>query len=101
LRPYLGNISGGLSGPAVKPLALRAVYELFESVTVPIVGMGGVADAQDVLEFMACGAAVVAVGSCALRDPCLGQQSARGLANLLDDRGLSLPDLVGLGHRQA
>ena len=43
LRPYLGNVTGGLSGPAIKPLALRAVYELFETVTVPIIGMGGVA----------------------------------------------------------
>jgi dihydroorotate dehydrogenase len=63
--------------------------------------MGGAADAQDVLEFMACGATVVAVGSCALRDPCLGWHSAEGLANLLDDRALSAVDLVGLAHRQA
>ncbi len=48
LRPYLGNITGGLSGPAIKPLALRAVYELFETVAVPIIGMGGVATAADV-----------------------------------------------------
>ena len=69
LKPYLGNVTGGLSGPAIKPLALRAVYELFESVSVPIIGMGGVASAQDVLEFISCGAQVVAVGSAAFREP--------------------------------
>ena len=82
LRPYLGNITGGLSGPAIKPLALRAVYELYEGLAVPIVGMGGVATVQDVLEFMACGARVVAVGSAASKTS-LG---ARRLAEELGQR---------------
>jgi dihydroorotate dehydrogenase (NAD+) catalytic subunit len=98
LRPYLGNVTGGLSGPAIKPLALRAVYELYENVSVPIVGMGGVASVQDVLEFMACGARIVAVGSCWFRDPGLALSLAEGLAEALDDRDVTLAELVGRAH---
>jgi dihydroorotate dehydrogenase (NAD+) catalytic subunit len=101
LRPYLGNISGGVSGPAIKPLALQAVYELYESVSVPIVGMGGVATVQDVLEFMACGARVVAVGSAGFRDQLLAGTLALGLEAWLDERGSSLGELVGLAHTGA
>ncbi len=98
LRPYLGNITGGLSGPAIKPLALRAVYDLFESVTVPIVGMGGVATAQDVLEFISCGAQVVAVGSAAFREPDLGARLAGEMGAALQARGLTLEALRGQAH---
>ena len=77
LKPYLGNVTGGLSGPAIKPLALRAVYEFYDRVGVPIIGMGGVATVQDVLEFMACGARVVAVGSSAFQDPALASMLVR------------------------
>ena len=98
LKPYLGNITGGLSGPAVKPLALRAVYELFETVTVPIIGMGGVASVQDALEFFACGAHVVAVGSAAFRDPYLPGHLARGLRGALEARGCTLNALRGRAH---
>jgi dihydroorotate dehydrogenase (NAD+) catalytic subunit len=98
LKPYLGNLTGGLSGPAVKPLSLRAVYDLFASVTVPIVGMGGVATVQDVLEFISCGAQVVAVGSAAFREPCLGTRLAGELSTALEDRGLTLGVLRGQAH---
>jgi len=98
LRPYLGNVSGGLSGPAVKPLALRAVYELFATVDVPIIGMGGVATVQDVLEFVACGARVVAVGSAGLKDPWLARMLFEGLRDALAVRGLDLKELVGVAH---
>jgi dihydroorotate dehydrogenase (NAD+) catalytic subunit len=101
LRPYLGNITGGLSGPAIKPLALRAVYDLFEAVDVPIIGMGGVATVQDVLEFLSCGAAVVAVGSAGLRNPFLTGDLAERLEAILGARGLTLRELVGLAHRSA
>ncbi|NLE10816.1 MAG: dihydroorotate dehydrogenase [Actinobacteria bacterium] len=100
LRPYLGNVTGGLSGPAIKPLALRAVYELYEAVALPIVGMGGVETADDVLEFMACGATVVAVGSCGFKDPCLAWHSSRELAIALSDRDLTVSDVVGWAHRE-
>lgn len=99
LKPFLGNITGGLSGPAIKPLALRAVYELYQGVDVPIIGMGGVANTQDVLDFMSCGAIVVAVGSSAFQDPALASMLVSGLGAALADRGLSLQGLVGRAHR--
>jgi dihydroorotate dehydrogenase (NAD+) catalytic subunit len=98
LQPYLGNVTGGLSGPAVKPLALRAVYDLFETVRVPIIGMGGVASAQDVLEFISCGAKVVAVGSAAFREPHLGARLANELEAALDIHGHTLETLRGHAH---
>lgn len=98
LRPYLGNVTGGLSGPAIKPLALRAVYELYGAVTVPIVGMGGIATAQDALEFMACGASVVAVGSCSFQEPYLAGQLSGKLAAALSERRLTVRGVVGSAH---
>ena len=76
-------------------LALRAVYELFESVSVPIIGMGGVATVQDVLDFMACGARVVAVGSAAFREPVVWRRAGQGVGGGPGARGLTLDDLVG------
>jgi dihydroorotate dehydrogenase (NAD+) catalytic subunit len=101
LRPYLGNVTGGLSGPAIKPLALRAVYELFESVSVPIVGMGGIATVQDVLEFISCGALVVAVGSAGFSDPYLAALLADDLGGVLRARNCSLESLRGHAHSSA
>ena len=98
LKPYLGNVTGGLSGPAIKPLALRAVFELYERVSVPIVGMGGVGSVQDVIEFMACGARVVAVGSCGLADPCLIPGMVEDLAAVLSARSLTPRTMVGRAH---
>ena len=101
LKPYLGNVVGGLSGPAIKPLALRAVYELFAAVEVPIIGMGGVASMQDVLDFMACGARVVAVGCAGLTDPWRADSLASGLSQALATRGMGLDELVGVAHSYA
>jgi dihydroorotate dehydrogenase (NAD+) catalytic subunit len=98
LKPYLGNIGGGLSGPAIKPLALRAVYDLFERLNVPIVGMGGIGTVQDVLDMLSCGARVVAIGSCSFTDPHLGRSLAVGLSEALRERGLSMAELTGLAH---
>lgn len=99
LRPYLGNTTGGLSGPAIKPLALRVVYELFDAVDLPLIGMGGVATVQDVVDFISCGATVVAVGSAAFRDPGLARMLATDLGTFLEARGLALSELRGLAHR--
>lgn len=99
LRPYLGNITGGLSGPAIKPLALRCVYELYEAVDIPLIGMGGVADVSDVVDFLACGATAVAVGASLFRDPWLCRTLAEQLTQTLEARGCGLQDLVGAAHR--
>ena len=98
LRPYLGGVTGGLSGPAIKPLALRFVYEVAQEVDVPLIGMGGVASVRDVLDFLACGATVVAVGAAGFRDPWLPARLATGLAAELRRRGWCLRDVVGRAH---
>jgi len=69
-KPILGNISGGLSGPAIKPLALKAVYDTAKKINIPIIGIGGISSATDVLEFIACGAKAVQIGTANLVDPC-------------------------------
>jgi dihydroorotate dehydrogenase (NAD+) catalytic subunit len=99
LRPYLGNVGGGVSGPAIKPLALRAVFEIFARVEIPIVGMGGVACLQDAMDFLACGARVVAVGCAGFGDPWLPERVAADLGRELDSRELDLDELVGIAHR--
>lgn len=68
-RPALGGITGGLSGPALKPIALRAVYEIASRVTVPVIGMGGIQSAEDVLEFLMAGAQAVMVGTITFQHP--------------------------------
>jgi dihydroorotate dehydrogenase (NAD+) catalytic subunit len=99
LRPYLGGTTGGLSGPAIKPLALRMVFDVAAAVGIPVIGMGGVAKPEDVLHFMACGAAAVAVGSAAFTDPWLYRRLADGLAEELRRRGWSLSEVVGCAHQ--
>jgi dihydroorotate dehydrogenase (NAD+) catalytic subunit len=99
LRPYLGGGTGGLSGPAIKSLALRFVFEVASGCGLPIVGMGGVTGIQDVLEFLACGAVVVAVGSAGFRDPFLPARLAEDLSDALSKRRWTLTDVVGRAHR--
>ncbi len=68
-RPLLGNVTGGLSGPAIKPIALRMVYQVAQNVNIPIIGCGGISTAEDVLEFLYAGASAVEVGTANLIDP--------------------------------
>src|SRR4051794_692212 len=102
LQPVLGGGGGGLSGPAIKPVALHAVYHAFRETGLPIVGMGGVATAQDCLEFLAAGAALVGVGTALFRDPALPVALSAGLAALLDERRFETPaHCVGLAHQRS
>jgi dihydroorotate dehydrogenase (NAD+) catalytic subunit len=91
LRPYLGNRTGGLCGPAIKPIALRMVAEVASVVSVPIIGMGGIVTGQDVLEFIACGATAVAVGAAVFADPQAPRRIAVELEAELERRGLASP----------
>lgn len=68
-KPVLGNVTGGLSGPCVKPIALRMVRQVYKAVNIPIIGLGGITTARDVLEFMLCGATAVQVGTANISDP--------------------------------
>jgi len=73
-KPKLANIIGGLSGPAIKPVALKMVWECYKSVKIPVIGMGGIMTASDVVEFMAAGASAVQVGTANFADPgCYGK----------------------------
>ncbi len=80
-RPRLSNVTGGLSGPAIKPIALRMVYEAAQAVTIPILGMGGILTAEDAVEFLLAGATAVQVGTASYADPCAVERLARGLAS--------------------
>jgi len=98
LRPLLGGVTGGLSGPAIKPLALRAVFEVRQRVGIPLIGIGGVETVVDVVDFLAAGASVVAVGAAGFRDPCLPARLAGELGEQLRRRSLSLAELIGVAH---
>jgi dihydroorotate dehydrogenase (NAD+) catalytic subunit len=78
-RPRLTNVTGGLSGPAIKPIALRMVYETARAVTIPILGMGGIVTPEDAVEFLLAGATAVQVGTASYADPCATERLARGL----------------------
>ena len=95
-RPTLGNITGGLSGAAVKPVAVRMVYQVAQAVDVPIIGMGGIQSAEDAVEFFLAGADAVAVGTANFSDPSVTMKIADGLETYLKSRGLNhISELVG------
>lgn len=82
-KPLLGNVTGGLSGPCVKPVALRMVRQAYKAVSVPVIGLGGIESAEDVLEFMLCGATAVQVGTANLHDPYAALRIADDLTNAM------------------
>lgn len=95
-RPVLGNVVGGLSGPAVKPVALRMVWQVAKAVTVPVIGMGGIMTAEDALEFMLAGAAAVSVGTASLVNPRAAADIAKGMQDYLQKKNLQhINDIVG------
>jgi len=79
-RPRITNVTGGLSGPAIKPIALRMVYEASRAVEIPIIGIGGIVKAEDVVEFMLAGATAVQIGTASFADPRATERIAHGLA---------------------
>ena len=95
-RPSLSNIVGGLSGPAIRPIAVRMVYECREAVKIPILGMGGIADARDAVEFMIAGASAVQVGTSSFVDPFIWTKLLDGIRDyMLRHRIAQIGDLVG------
>jgi dihydroorotate dehydrogenase (NAD+) catalytic subunit len=95
-KPLLGNIYGGLSGPAIKPVALRVVYEVAQAVDIPVVAIGGVTELADVLDFLAVGAVAVQVGTAIFADPMLPVRLVDELADECAERGSgSYRDLIG------
>jgi dihydroorotate dehydrogenase (NAD+) catalytic subunit len=95
-KPLLGNIYGGLSGPSIKPVALRIVYEVSQIVDIPVVAIGGVTELADVLDFLAVGAVAVQVGTAIFADPTLPVRLVDELTETCRERGLSMyADLIG------
>jgi dihydroorotate dehydrogenase (NAD+) catalytic subunit len=86
-KPLLGNVYGGLSGPAIKPVALRIVYEVAQTVKIPIVAIGGVGSLDDVLDFLYAGAVAVQVGTAVFADPVLPLRLADELAAWCAEHG--------------
>jgi len=98
-KPLLANGTGGLSGPAVLPVAVRMVYQVYEAVRIPIIGMGGVSSAEDVIEMMLAGAAAVEVGAANLADPFVCRDLIADLPRVMEKYGInSLTEIIGGAH---
>lgn len=99
-RPVIANVTGGLSGPAIKPVALRMVYEVAKQISIPIIGMGGVSTIDDVIDFLSAGASAVAVGTANFVDPFVCPNLIEQLPKKLDELGYeTVSELVGRSHR--
>jgi dihydroorotate dehydrogenase (NAD+) catalytic subunit len=101
MRPHLGGKTGGLSGPAIRPIAVRAVYQVHAALPkVPILGMGGVASGRDALEMILAGASGVSIGTASFGNPTAIMSIQNELKQLLIDRGFtSLKQAIGYAHR--
>lgn len=98
-KPLLANKIGGLSGPAIKPIAIRMIYEVKQHVSIPIIGMGGITNAEDVLEFLLAGASAVAVGTANFQNPFACPEIIDALPSVLNQYGFqSVSDAIGKGH---
>ena len=98
-KPLLANKTGGFSGPAIKPVAVRMVYQVFDAVKIPIVGMGGIATAEDVIEFMLAGATAVEVGAENLVNPYACRDIIDALPAAMEKYGIkNLTDIIGGAH---
>jgi dihydroorotate dehydrogenase (NAD+) catalytic subunit len=95
-RPALANVTGGLSGPAIKPVALRMVWQVSRAVNLPLIGIGGITTATDVLEFLLAGATAVQVGTANFMSPAASQKIAEGLETYLRENGINdVKELIG------
>lgn len=95
-RPILSTVTGGLSGPAVKPVALRMVWQTAKAVKIPVIGLGGICSTADAVEFLLAGASAVEIGTANFVDPTVGEKVVSGLGDYLDRHGFdNVSDLVG------
>ena len=89
--------TGGLSGPAVKPVALRMVYQVARAVQIPVIGLGGISNAKDAIEFLLAGASAIEIGTANFLDPAISVKVAQGINEYLDKHGFaSVKDIVGI-----
>ncbi len=95
-KPRISNVTGGLSGPAIKPIALRMVYEAVKSVDIPVIGIGGISTAEDIIEFLLAGATAIEVGTANFWDPCASERLVDQLEKwCLEHRVHKITDLIG------
>jgi dihydroorotate dehydrogenase (NAD+) catalytic subunit len=101
MRPVLGGLTGGLSGPAIRPVAVRCIWQVHQALPeVPIIGMGGVRTGLDALELILAGASAVSVGTVVFNDPTAPLRVLHELEDALAARGIThVTDAIGLGHR--
>jgi dihydroorotate dehydrogenase (NAD+) catalytic subunit len=96
-RPYLSTITGGLSGPCVKPVAVRMVWQVAHAVQIPVIGLGGISSAKDAVEFLLAGASAIEIGTANFLDPAITVKVAQGIDEYLDRHGFqSVKDIVGI-----
>jgi dihydroorotate dehydrogenase (NAD+) catalytic subunit len=99
-KPMLGNTYGGLSGPAIKPVALYMVYQVFKAVNIPIVGCGGITNANDAIEFFMAGATAIEVGTASFMNPRAPMDVLEGIGKYLQENKIDdLRELIGAAHR--
>jgi dihydroorotate dehydrogenase (NAD+) catalytic subunit len=95
-KPRIANVTAGLSGPAIKPIAVRMVYDAAHAVKVPVIGMGGISTPEDVIEFMLAGASAVQIGTASYWDPCATEKMVDGVAQWCRDHHVArITDLIG------
>ncbi len=95
-RPQLANVIGGLSGPAIKPVALRMVYQVAQAVSIPVIGVGGIESAEDIVEFMLAGATAVQIGTANFVNPRASEDAVEGLAQYVAEQKLgSIREIIG------
>ncbi len=98
-RPVIRNVTGGMSGPAVLPIAIRMVYQVSKAVNIPVVGLGGISKAEDVLEMMMAGACAVEVGAANLTEPYACKNIIDRLPEVMDKYGIkNITDIIGISH---
>lgn len=99
-KPIINNVIGGYSGPPIKPVALRMVYEVYKAVNIPIIGMGGIMNTTDALEFLMAGASAISVGTGNFVDPYIPINIIKGLEEYVEKNGLlSYKEIIGAVHR--
>lgn len=95
-KPVLSTITGGLSGPAIKPIALRMVWQVYNAVKIPVVGMGGIMNAEDAIEFMLAGSSAIQIGTANFIDPQISIKILKGIEDYCNDNNVSaVRDLIG------
>jgi dihydroorotate dehydrogenase (NAD+) catalytic subunit len=100
MKPSLSTITGGLSGPAVKPVALRMVWQVARAVQIPVIGLGGIMSTNDAIEFFLAGASAIEVGTASFIDPQISVKIVDGISDYLTDKGFSdIRDITGLINR--